>query len=74
MAKVNIKTIKCPYCGGTDFVKGYQAGNGGIVSTERPLTGTWLYHDICLDCGNVARSYVYDPLKLVKKKDRKFIG
>jgi hypothetical protein len=70
MAKVKIRTVKCPYCGGTDFVKGYQAGHGGIVSIERPLTGTWLYHTICLSCGSVTRSYVADPMKLIKKKNR----
>lgn len=73
MAKVKIRTIKCPYCGGSQFITAYQAGYGAIVSNERPLSGTWLYHTICLSCGSVTRSYVNDPLKLVKKKNRKFI-
>lgn len=73
MAKVRIKTYQCPFCNGTQFVKGYQAYHGAVISMESSLRTQYLYHDICLTCGNVARSYVLEPEKLLKRSSRKYV-
>ena len=73
MAKVKIKTFQCPYCNGTQFVKGYQAGYAAVTSAERPLSRMKIFHKICLTCGSVARSYVLEPEKLLKKSNRTYI-
>ena len=63
-----VKIEKCPFCGGTKFVKGWQNGYGMLHS------GIWsgqpLYHIICADCGSVVRSYVEntDGMKLCEDK------
>ena len=63
--------IKCPICGGEDFVFGYQSGYGAVTGEASVLTGTALRHQICRACGTVVRSFVDDPDKLLKRKDRK---
>ena len=35
------------------------------------LGGVSLYHSVCRHCGSVVRSYVKDPEKLLRRKDRK---
>lgn len=60
------KTFTCPYCGGKKFVVGKQDGYA-VISPENALTilkSQKLYHEICLDCGTVVRSYVKKPEKL----------
>lgn len=64
-----IKITKCPFCGGTEFVYGYQAGYGAV--TGNMLTGQWLRHIICRNCGSVVHSYVDHPEKLLKRSNRK---
>ena len=66
-----IKLSACPFCGGTEFVEGYQGGYGALASKEGAWLGASLYHVICRDCGSIVRSYVKDPEKLVKKKNRR---
>ena len=62
---------KCPYCGGIEMIEAYQSAYGAITATDNGWGGTSLYHLICRNCGSVVRSYVKDPEKLLKRKDRK---
>ena len=62
---------KCPFCGGTEFIQTFQAGYGATVATSNKFGGAALYHSVCRNCGSVVRSYVKDPEKLLKRKDRK---
>ena len=61
----------CPYCGGTETIEVYQTYYGAVASVENKLHGADLYHTVCRKCGSVLRSYVKDPEKLLKKKDRR---
>lgn len=61
----------CPYCGGTDFIESCQDGYAAITATSNIWGGRKLYHSVCRKCGSVVRSYVKEPEKLLKKKDRK---
>ena len=63
--------IKCPVCGGEEFVYAFQSGYGAVTSYEGMLKGSSLHHQICRTCGTVVRSFVNDPDKLLKRKDRK---
>ena len=47
---------KCPFCGGTEFVKGWQRSYGQVYAG--PKDGEDLFHILCKDCGSVVRSYV----------------
>lgn len=67
---MSIKNIICPLCGNNSAVTGVQTGYAAMSSTESIWKGSDLYHDICLRCGTVIRSYVKDPAKLIKKRDR----
>lgn len=73
MAKVKIKIVQCPYCNGTQFVNGYQTFHGSVVSKEGSFKSQELHHKICLSCGSVVRSYVIEPEKLLKRKNRKYV-
>ena len=33
--------------------------------------GIGLYHSVCRNCGSVVRSYVKEPEKLLKRKERR---
>lgn len=61
--------LRCPYCGCTDLVQARQGGYGALTG-ESIWVGCELYHDVCMRCGSVARSYVKDPRKLKKLRDR----
>ena len=61
----------CPCCGGTEMIEAYQSGYAAVISPSHKMGGAALYHSICRRCGSVVRSYVKDPEKLLKKKDRK---
>lgn len=61
---------RCPYCGGTEMIETYQSAYGATTSVESVWKGANLYHVICRKCGSVVRSYVKEPEKLLKKKDR----
>ncbi len=71
MSRVEIKDELCPYCNGTEFIEAKHSGYGALVSCESEWLGAALYHVICRRCGSVVRSYVKDPEKLLKKKNRK---
>lgn len=66
-----IEIKNCPFCGGTEFVEGYQAGYGAITGSESVLTSQTLRYIICRNCGSVVHSYVDNPEQLVKRSNRK---
>lgn len=61
----------CPYCGGTEMIEAYQSGYATVSALSNKFGGVALYHSICRRCGSVVRSYVKDPEKLLKKRDRR---
>ena len=63
---------KCPFCGGTEMIEAYQTGYGAVAALSNKLGGVSLYHTICRSCGSVVRSYVRDPEKLLKRRDRDY--
>lgn len=65
------KMTTCQYCGGTDMIITYQSGNGSVTAVLNSLGGCMLYHTVCRNCGSIVRSFVSDPEKLLKTKDRK---
>ena len=62
---------RCPFCGGTEMIEAFQSAYGAVTATDNKLGGVSLYHTVCRKCGSVVRSYVKDPEKLLKRKDRK---
>lgn len=62
---------ECPYCGGSEIIEVYQSYYGAVTVVNNMWGGGNLYHSVCRGCGSVLRSYVKDPEKLLKKKDRK---
>lgn len=68
---MKIRMTKCRFCGGTEFITGYQNFQGAVYSSESLMRSVSLYHTICRNCGSVVRSFVNDPEKLLRKKDRK---
>lgn len=63
--------MNCPFCGGTEIIESYQTGYATVTATNNMWGGVSLYHSICRNCGSVVRSYVKEPEKLLKRKDRK---
>lgn len=61
----------CPYCGGTEMIEAAQDAYGAVTAKGNPLGGCALYHCVCRKCGSVVRSYVKNPEKLLKRKDRR---
>jgi len=53
----------CPYCGGTELVKGKQNGQGMILPYRRisMFSAQKLVHLVCKNCGTVVRSYIENP-------------
>ena len=68
---MEIRISECPFCHGSEFIEGKQEGHGQLQSCESAWHGSNLYHVICRRCGSVVRSYVKNPEKLLKRKDRK---
>ena len=52
--------MKCPYCGKQGVA---YAGITVSLLKERAV-----YHEICVNCGTIARSYVKNPEKLRKRE------
>jgi len=57
------KQESCPYCGGSELVKGKQNGYGAVFPYHRitSFSAQKLVHLICKNCGTVVRSYIEDP-------------
>ena len=68
---MKIKITECPFCHGSEFIEGKQEGYAQLQSCESSWHSAVLYHVICRRCGSVVRSYVKNPEKLLKKKDRR---
>lgn len=68
-----ISRERCPYCGGYEYVEGKQDGYSAISPADKVLTfkSQSLYHQICLNCGAIVKSYVKNPRKLVTKKKKR---
>ena len=67
----SIQINKCPFCGGTEFVYGYQSGYGAVTDNESLMSWQVLRHVICRNCGSVVHSYVDAPEKLLKWSNRR---
>ena len=52
------------------MIECYQTGYGALTALSNKLGGRALYHAVCRRCGSVVRSYVKEPEKLLKRKDR----
>lgn len=61
----------CPYCGGKEMIECYQDAYGAITAKSNIWGGKTLYHTVCRNCGSVLRSFVKEPEKLLKRKDRR---
>ncbi len=61
----------CPYCGGNEMIEAFQSAYGAIAAKSNPFGGAALYHSVCRRCGTIVRSFVKEPEKLLKKKDRR---
>jgi len=63
----------CPYCASSELFEALQEGYGGIYATSNMTFGSRcpLYHLVCRNCGTIVRSYVKEPEKILKRKDRK---
>lgn len=66
MKKIEI----CAFCGNNEFLEGIQKGYAALQG-EGFWTTTPLKHVICRNCGTVVRSYIDNPEKLLKLKNRK---
>ena len=64
---------RCPFCGGAEIIEAFQSAYGAVSATSNKMGGRTLYHSICRKCGSVVRSYVKEPEKLLRKKDRQEI-
>lgn len=54
-----IKIDNCPYCGATEFTKGYQTAQGSIYPQTFGLKlGCPIEHTICTECGSIVHSRV----------------
>lgn len=59
----------CPYCHKEEFVIGKQNGYATIRPNKKiSLKEETIYHQICLNCGTVVRSYVKNPKNLLSSK------
>ncbi len=63
--------FNCPYCNGTEMIETFQTGYAAVTAKCNKLGGVPLYHSVCRRCGSVVRSYVKDPEKLLKRRDRR---
>ena len=61
----------CPWCGGSEMIEAYQSAYGALTAKGNPFGGCTIYHSVCRRCGSVVRSFVKEPEKLLRKKDRR---
>ena len=66
-----VKTEKCPYCGGQEFINGAVASYGGAYITTGGLRSAALSAVVCRDCGSIVRLFCKTPEKLYPKKERR---
>lgn len=70
----NIFINSCQLCGNTEIIECFQGGYAVITAECNKWGGSPLYHRVCRRCGNVVQSYVKDPEKLLKMRDRRQIN
>ncbi len=68
----SLPNLTCPYCGGTEMIETVQEGYAALSAVGSAFRGASLYHSVCRSCGSVVRSYVKDPEKLLRKRDRRY--
>ena len=52
------------------MIEAVQTAYGAISATSHKISGRPLYHSVCKKCGSVVRSFVREPEKLLKRRDR----
>lgn len=65
---------RCPYCGGVEMIEAVQSSYGAIYAKSNQFGGRSLYHSVCRNCGSIVRSFVKEPEKLLKRKERRHLG
>lgn len=68
---MDIRVTECPFCHGSEFIEAKQEGHAQISSMQNGWYSGVLYHTVCRRCGSVVRSFVKDPEKMLKKRDRR---
>ena len=66
--KINLQ--RCPFCGYGEFIEAKQWNVEAYLQGEA-LFGQEIQHTVCRHCGSIVRSYVKEPEKLLKRKDRR---
>lgn len=69
-----VKTEKCPYCGGTELLDCRCESYGGLYvsyKARKCYHKAGLFALVCRDCGSVVRMYTKTPEKLFPSKDRR---
>ena len=84
MAVKKLKNLSCPFCGGTEFVKGRRSGGlyyqplilplrihrEPLLSLHAPAAEQFTICVFCKNCGSLIREYIRYP-KLLEDKDKK---
>lgn len=60
---MQIPIRRCPYCGCTEFVIGYQHHEAMVTYAPNGFLGNRLRHLICRNCGIILLSRVAEPQK-----------
>ena len=60
---MKIPVQRCPWCGSTEFVVGYQGYEAMMTYTPGGFTGKKIKHLICKNCGIVVASQVANTAK-----------
>ena len=53
-----VNVTKCPYCGESDFVVGWQGHNSGLVKGECDFETSPVMHVVCKNCHSIVQSVV----------------
>ena len=63
-----VKKVKqpCPYCGGTEFVRGVRSSAFGLVANPKHPMGAMypIQFQICKRCGSIVREFIAHPEEL----------
>lgn len=79
MAVKKLRNLTCPFCGGTEFVKGracsigLHSSSAQIVSLRTSLMNCPTQTEIrvyCKNCGSLVRQYITNP-ELLEDKNKK---
>ena len=66
MAVKIFRDFRCPYCGGTEYVRGWKGGVYGQVVNLKHLLSTQqtIQFQICKRCGTIIREFIANPEEL----------